>query len=815
VLRDFAHELRQAAASLRRSPLFTIVTVATLALGVGFSAGTFGIVHHLLLQPVSFRGLDRLVMVFDRVPSRSVDRGRATTADYLAWERGARGIARLGAWADNEVDLGDPEAPERLNASLVTPAFLDLLGVRPALGRPFGDADAQPGAAGVALLSDALWKRHFAADPRVIGRTVRLDDQPVQVIGVLPKGFAFPFATDVWLPLELGPGAESERRERVLSVVGRLEPRASIAALRGPLESLARRAASEFPETHAGHHAAVLPLARGVLDPISPSFEIISLVAHVFMLLVTCANLAGLMLARGAARRRELAVRAALGASGGRLARHALAESLLLAAIGGALGIWVAWVTVRWVHGSIPPEITRYIPGWSEIGLDGIVLAYTLGLSILTGLVFGLAPALQASRVAPAESMSEGGAGAVGRLRARGRRALVIAEVASSLVVLVGSLLMIQGFRRLMRPEQGFEPRHVLSMSVDLSRTRYATDAARAAYASRAIDRLQSLPGARAAAAADLLPWAGSTREQVVDLQGGATPPADGTRASDAMRASLRRVSPGYFQTLGVALEQGRAFTAADDSLGPRVAIVSRAFARRAWPGRDAFGQRLRFGQIDGRVEWRSVVGIAADVRRNWFDRDLAPTVYVPIAQWAPASFQLALSVEGEPATLVESVRRSLAALDPQQPVYHVGAYESALADQISGVRIGATIMGLMGVFALLLTALGLYGLVAFAAALRTREMGVRMALGARRQDVLALVMGEGGRLVLAGVAIGAPVAIALAIVMASTLFGVVKPQWWEVAGVALALAAVSALASGLPAWRASRLDPVAALRQD
>ncbi|TMA30972.1 MAG: ABC transporter permease [Deltaproteobacteria bacterium] len=784
VLRDLGHEFRQAAASLRRSPLFAIVTVVTLAFGVGFSSGTFGIVHHLLLTPVSFRGLDRLVMVFDRVPSKNVDRGRATTADYLAWERAAQGIARLGAWSGNEVDLGDAQASERLDASAITPSFLGLLAVRPALGRPFDPRDATPGAPGVTLLSDALWRRRFGADPHVIGRTVRLDEKPVEVIGVLPKGFAFPFATDVWLPLEFRPGAESERRERVLTVVGRLEPGASIASLREPLEALALRNAAEFPDTHAGHHMSVLPMARGVLDPISPSFELVSCVAQVFMLLVTCANLAGLMLARGAARRREFAVRAALGASGRRLARHALVESLMLSAIGGGAGVWVAWATVRWVQGSIPPDITRYIPGWSDIGLDGVVLAYTLGLSVLTGLVFGLAPALQASRVAPAESMREGGAGALGTLRARGRRALVIAEVAASFALLVGSLLMIQGFRRLASPEQGFEPRHVLALSVDLSHSRYATDATRATYTRRAVERLATLPGVRSAAATDLLPWAGSTREHAVDLEGSAR------LAGEEMRGSLRRASPDYFGTLRIPVGRGRAFTAADDSAAASVAVVSEAFARRAWPRRDPIGRRLRFGQIAERTEWRTVVGVVADVRRNWFDRDMAPTVYVPMAQWPPAGFQLAVRAEGDPAPLAESVRRALAALDPLQPAYRVQPLERALQDQISGVRIGATIMGLLGLFALLLTA-------------------------PRREDVLALVMREGSRLALAGVALGAPVAITLALVMAATLFGVVRPQWWELAGVALTLAAISALASGVPAWRASRLDPVDALRRD
>jgi len=313
----------------------------------------------------------------------------------------------------------------------------------------------------------------------------------------------------------------------------------------------------------------------------------------------------------------------------------------------------------------------------------------------------------------------------------------------------------------------------------------------------------------RAAAAADLLPWAGSTREHVIDVEGAARV------KGDEVRGSLRRTSPEYFGALRIPVRHGRAFTAADDSAAARVAIVSQAFARKAWPGAEALGRRVRFAQVDGRSEWRAVVGVAADVRRNWFERDLAPTVYVPVAQWAPVAFQLAVRTAGDPAAMTAAARRALAALDPQQPAHDVMPLEHALANQISGVRMGATVMSMMGVFALLLTALGLYGLVAFAVALRTREMGLRMALGARREDVLALVLGEGSRLALTGVAIGAPVAIALAVVMAATLFGVVKPQWWELAGVALALAIVSALASGLPAWRASRLDPVDALRQE
>jgi predicted permease len=797
-------DLRYAWRSLRRAPLFTLTVLAILSLGTGVAAAMFGIVHHLHLSPYPVPGHERVVTVTDRVVSRGEGREALTVPRLIAF-RAVKSLERLEGYRFDDAVLEQSDGAEGLVAARATPGLFRAIGVVPRLGRAFTDADGAPGAPAVAMVSERFARAHAASGAGRVGATLRVDGVPTLVIGVVPEGTELPVGADLWRPVTLA--ADAPRDERALYGVARLRDGASVAAARAELAGVGAEQARQFPDTDGDLAPELRPIAQGIQDEISPIFERLAAVATLLTLFVVAANLAGLQLARGAARRREWAVRAAIGASPGRLARQSMVESLLLAAVGGMVAWWVAQVTMAAVVASVPPTVTRYIPGWTAIGVDGTLLALVFGVSALTGLTFGWVPALHAGRTHAQAALRAGGAGAIGTHHHRVRATFVVAEVALSFVVLVAGVLMLAGFRRLGGNDLGFDPRGVLSLQVTLREPAYGDGPQRAAFHDRLVQQVATLPGVESAGTISRLPSSGSTAALGLVPEGGQW------TEDRPLRASLRFVTPQALEVLRLPIVQGRGIAAGDGAAAPDVAVVNETFARRAWPGQDPLGRRITIPDgEEPRVA--TVVGVAHDVKRNWFERDIAAMAYLPDAQWGAATTSLVVRAR-DPLALAPAVRRVLTALDPRVPAQRLMTLERQLAESTSGVRLGASVMSWLGVFALLLAAIGLHALVAFQVAQRGQEFGVRMALGARREDILSLVMGEGARLVLAGLAFGAPLAVALGFVMTATLFGVIRPDAWTLAGVLLLLGVASAVALAAPAWRASRQDPMQALRSE
>ena len=797
-------DVRYAVRSLRRAKMFVFTVLTIVSLGTGVASGLFGVVHRLLVQPFAVPGHERVAMFVDRAAKRGEMRGAMSVPRFLAYRRGSTQLENLEAYAVDDAVLETGEGSESMIAARATPGLFGTLGVLPLAGRDFNAADAVTGAPAVALVSERFERAHTEAGASIVGRTLRVDGTPTLVIGVVPTVGEMPVGTDIWRALALP--ADSPRDDRSLVGVARLRERASFTAARAELQAIARDETARFPTTGTDLVLELKPIAEGVQDPISPIFERVSAATVLLTLLVVAANLAGLQLARGAARRREWALRAAIGATPARLSRQSMIESLILTGAGGLIAWWVAVATVQALYVSVPPTVTRFIPGWSAIGADGTLLLLVVGVTLLTGVAFGWAPAIHAGRAPAALALRGSGTGNLATVHARSRAVLVVAEVALSLALLVGGVLMLDGFRRLGGSSLGFDPRGVLTFQVALREPAYADAAARVAYHDRLLERLAVLPGVEGAAMISRLPSSGSMGTVPVTPEGGERD------ADRALRASPRMVTPRTFDVLRLPVLRGRAVAAADVQGAPEVALVNESLARRAWPGLDPIGRRLT---IDSRA--LTVVGVVRDVKRNWYERDIASMVYLPDAQWGASSTQVLLRTEAgrDPALLGAPARRALAALDPLVPARRLVPLEEYLAEQTSGVRLGATVMSWLGVFALLLAAIGLHALIAYHVAQRSPEFGVRMALGARREDILSLVLGEGWRLVLAGFGVGLPIAVSLGAVMTATLFGVVRPDPVALTGVLLLLVTAAALALAAPAWRASRLDPVEALRRE
>ena len=800
LLQDARYALR----SLRRAPLFVLTVLTIVALGTGVASGLFGVVHHLLVQPFAVAGHEHVMLFTDRAAKRGEIRGGMSVARFLAYRTGTTQLEHVEAYASDDAVLEGRDGSEYVGAARATPGLFAALGVRPRAGRDLNASDAVVGAPAVAMVSERFARAHTEAGASIVGRTVRLDGTPTLIVGVVPVEGELPVGADAWRPLALAPDAP--RDDRPLLGVARLRHGASAASARTELAAIARGETARFPATESDLALELEPIAQGIQDPISPTFEKVASAAVLLTLLVVAANLAGLQLARGAARRREWALRAAIGATPARLSRQSMVESLILTGAGGLIAWWVAAATVNMMRLSVPPTVTRFIPGWSAIGVDGTLLLVVISVTLVTGVAFGWVPALHAGRAPAALALRGSGPGTLGSVHARSRAALVIVEVALSLALLVGGVLMVDGFRRLGGTSLGFEPQGVLTFQVTLRKPAYADDATRVAYHDRLLERLAALPGVEGAAMINRLPSSGSMGTLPVTPEGGVG------AADRALRASPRMVTPRTFDVLRLPVLRGRAPAPSDDHGAPDVALVNESLARRAWPGLDPIGRRLT---IDSRAV--TVVGVVKDVKRNWYERDIANMLYLPDAQWGASTMQVILRAQAgrDPSLLGAPARRALAALDPLVPAQRMIPLEEYLAEQTSGVHLGAQVMSWLGAFALLLAAIGLNALIAFHVAQRSPEFGVRMALGARREDILTLVLSEGWRLVMAGFAIGLPLAVSLGAVMTATLFGVVRPDPFALSGVLLLLVAAALLALAAPAWRASRLDPVEALRRD
>lgn len=806
LLRDLRHALRV----MTQSPGFSLAAILTLALGIGAATAIFSMVDAVLLRPLPFAGQDRLVTVWGEVPERNQAHVEVSLQDYEGWREGNRvfsGLALLAA-TDSDLALTGGDQPLHVRGRLVSANLFDVLGVRPALGRSFRPEEDRPDSQKVAVVSHGFWQRHLAGDAGVLGKTVSLDGEPHLVIGVMPADFRFPRNVDLWIPAGPLGTAPELKTIRVFEAIGRLNPGVSIEQAQADMTALSERLEEVHPQTNQGYRASVRPLVDEILGDTGPALLLL-LAAVALVLLIACANVAGLLLARAASRQKETAVRIALGAGRPRLIRQLLTESALLALLAAAVGLFLAWLGLRIVTAVGPADIPRL----DEVGIDARVLAFTLLVSLVTAVLFGLAPALQAARPDLTSSLKEGGKSSASLGSRRLRSLLVVAEVALALVLLVGAGLVIRSFLHLQRTDLGFKPESLLTMRITLYGDKRPEPHQWAAFYRDVAQRVEALPEVERASVVLLRPLSGPIGWDYDFQVEGQTPDEQKTNPT----SNHERVSPGYFRTLGIPLVAGRDFTWSDGPEAPQVAIVNQSMARRFWPGQDPVGKRLRFGRPGGRQgPWMTVVGIVGDVRYREL-QSVKPDVYVPFLQDPNWAMDLVVRTASDPLSAASAVTAAVQEVDRDQPVSGITTMERALSDTVARPRLRSFILGVFAALALLLAAVGLYGIIAQSVAQRRQEIGIRIALGAGRPEVLRLVLRQGLGLTLAGLAAGLGLALAVGATgwLSTLLYGVEPTDLVTFAAVPLVLLAVAVAASLIPALRATRVDPLTVLRAE
>jgi predicted permease len=802
---DLWNDLRFATRALRAAPGFALTALLCVALGVCATTTIFSAVHGILIRPLPYRDADRLVAVYAENVARGYHGSNISYPDYVSWRDGSRTLESLGIWTWTSHALsGAGGEAERVDGAAVAANLFPLLGVRPRLGRGFAPGEEQRGRDRVVLLSDGLWRRRYGGDPSVVGRTITVDALPYVVVGVMPPRFQFPARGELWVPFATEEWMLGRGNRGLAGAIGRLGPGVTLAQARADLATVSARLEKDHPEENHGWAAEVLPLRRDLVGDLRTPL-LVFLGAAALVLLIACANVANLMLARGAARQRELAIRAAIGAGGGRLVRQILAESLLVAVLGGAVGAALATFGVALLRRASP----QGLPFYMTLELDPTALAFALLVSLATGVAFGAVPALRGARVNLNASLRDGTRGAgEGVERSRLRSGLVVAEVALSLVLMVGAGLLIRSYRALEGTNLGFDERGVLTMRVSLPETKYPERARRLAFYEALFARLSALPGVTVVGSARGIPFSGWDVQAGMMVEGKPAP-----RQGEGLDVHYQWVTSGYFPALRVPLLRGRALAATDRDTAALVGVINETFAKRAFPGEDPVGKRVRTGTGD---PWVTVVGVVGDIRHYRLPQPMGPAIYFPYASGPTHTQTLTIRTTlADPLALAPAVRAAVRDLDPDVPVYQVLTLEQQVSRSLWRQRMQGQVLGIFAALALLLAVVGIYGVISYAVAQRTRELGVRIAMGASRRQVLALVLGQGARLALAGVALGLLGALALSRVIASLLYEVDALDPVTFGAVPLLLAAVALLATWVPARRATRVDPLIAIRGD
>ena len=810
--------MRYAFRVLRKSPGFTLAAAITLALGIGANTAIFSVLNAMLLRAMPFRDPQRLAMVWEANPaldSLVAERVQTCLQNFLEWRDQNSVFDGIAFFRYSSFDLTGGDKPEQVRAAPVSPGFFDVLGVRGLLGRTFTAQESEPGKDRVAVLSNSLYQRRFGGNPKILGQTIVMHGAQYTVVGVLPRQFHLPslrggmeeFKPEVWVPADVDPKRnETHLSERRLYVFARLKAGMPIARARADMIVIAKRLEEKYPQLDQNWRTTVFPLSAEDMGADMGRTLLVLECAVTFVLLIACANVINLQLTRAAAREKEMAVRVALGASRWRVARQMLGESLLLSALGGGAGILLANWAIAGMVALAPSDIHRL----DDLTIDGGVLAFTLAITVLTGLLFGLAPAVFAARQDPNDALLRGGRWGEGGVSARIRRALVVAEVALSLVLLAGAGLMIRSLRSVLQVAPGFRSDHLLTMLIDLRSNRYTKPEHGGAFVKDLLERVAKLPGTRSAAVANDLPM---ERIQMSSFRVEGQPaPAPG----QAPVADSREVSDEYIATMGIRLVAGRRFTRAEaERRNPTEVIVNESLARKLWPSRDALGKVLHSSADSGPGAWRRVVvGVVADTRQLGLDSPPRPEMFFPSRSQFP-NLALIVRTAGDPLRMASAVTAQVSAIDKDQPVHDVLAMDHIVDDTISQRRFNMLLLAIFAATALVMAAVGIYGVLAYAVSRRTREIGIRMALGAQTRDVFQLIGGEGFVLVLAGIGMGLAGALALTRLMSSLLFGVSPTDAATFAAVPAVLGAVALLACYLPARRAARVDPTVALRCD
>jgi putative ABC transport system permease protein len=813
-MQTFWQDLRHGARTLTRKAGFTLIAVITLGLGIGAVAAIFSVVDAVLLRPLPYKEPERIALVGQHMPKLGLHFIGVSAPEMLDYIAGNETFAEMAGYGIINLNLTGEHEPRRIDVARVSPGLFPLLGVAPLLGRGFTAEEDEVGKSRVVALSEGLWRRHFAADPNIIGRVVKLDEAPYTVVGVMPArlrfpptGGAFANAVQLWTPLALTDDEKrARRRDSNFNLIGRLKPGVTLEQAQANMAAVATGIERQYPDIYQGN-TRIAATAAGLAAVATQKVRLIVLMlfgAVGLVLLIACANIANLQLARAAARRKEIAIRSALGASGWRISRLALTESLLLALIGGVVGLLLA----VWALDLIVKFGPENVPRLSEVSLDPRALSFTLLVTLLTGVLFGLAPALQSARVNLTETLNESGraSGAGGREGSRLRNALVILETALAVVLLVGAGLLINSFVRLLRTPPGFNPEGVILARTTLPAARYPEAERGKEVYRQALERISALPGARQVSVASALPLA-SDWQIGIRIEGGGE--------SEYYMTYGSWVSNDFFGAMGIPLKRGRVFTDEDRADTTPVVVINEAMARRFWPGQDAIGKRIRWGGWNPPQGWLTVAGVVADVKFSSLEAESPLTVYMPVFQ-IPRIRRDAIFIArttADPSSLAGAMRREIAAVDADLPVYDVRTMNQVIAESVAQRKFTMGLLAIFAFAALSLAALGLYGVLSYAVAQRTREIGVRMALGGRKLDVLRLVIGQGMKMAMIGALAGLVASLALTQLMKGLLYGVSASDPLTFAAVALLLAMVALLACWIPARRATKVDPMVALR--
>ena len=819
-LAETLQDVRYGVRNMLRTPAFTVVTILTLALGIGANTAIFSVVDAVLFRALPYRDANRLVWATNFVTGQG--QNLVFADEYAGWRTQNHVFESIAAYSTSaEYTLTGPGSPERLRGAQVTESFLNVLGVRPQLGRNFSTEEDHPAGPKTVILSDAIWRANFGADPKVIGQVIALDDAPYTVIGVLPRDFEFLDNTPAGMlvPFQLADSSIQASNGKVmvmiqpLSVVARLRPGATLSATSAELNAINKRVLENLPVHLRGlgdAHAQVFLLHDHEIGNVRPALLVL-LGAVGFVLLIACANVANLQLARAAAREKEVAIRGALGAGRWRLARLLLTESSAVALAGGVSGLLLAAWVIRLIHRFAPDNI----PHLHNAGLDSRVLLFTLGVSLVTGILFGLAPVLAAFRVSLNNTLKEGsaqsGSGAGTR---RAQRALMVAEIALSFVLFIGAGLLVKSFHQLTAIQPGFDPHGVLTARVALPLNQYQSVDLQRNFFQQLVERLQALPGVASAGATASIPLRGNVMISSIQIEG--QPPTDFSSA-DVPQARVNSVTPGYFAALRIPLIEGRLLDARDGADAPNSVVVNQAFVHRYFPNEDPLGKRFTAGLVPrsgGPKSW-TVVGVIGDTKQRGLASDIMPEVTASALQWPLFTMTLVLRTSVEPESLVSAVRKQVSALDKNLPLFAVQTMDDMLSAEVASQRFNAGALAGFAGLAVLLAAVGIYGVMAYAVSQRTREMGVRIALGASAGNVLRMILGQGLRLAVIGVALGLAASFALTRLMSGLLFGVKATDPETFIFVTSALLAVAVVACGIPARRATRVDPVIALRYE
>ncbi len=804
--------------TLLKNPGFTVVAVLSLAIGIGANSAIFSVTNALLLRPLPYKDADRLAILWQRSPGLNVAQDWFSPGQYLDVKADNQVFEQVAVTIGASFNLTGQGGPEHIDGARVSSSLFPLLGVKPALGRVLLPEEDAAGKATTVILSYGFWQRRFGGDPGVIGKTLILSGNSFEIVGVTPAGFSLTKEimpavnaierADVFLPLPMAASARTNRGNEDFNIFARLKPGITLAQAQADMDLIAARMKQQYPESyppHGGLTISVVPLLKQVVGEIDLALYVL-LGAVGFVLLIACANVANLLLSRAAVRQKEIAIRTAVGASRLRVIRQLLTESALLSLMGGLLGVLIAVCAVEALRRLGPANIPRL----NEINVDGRVMAFTFLISLLTGIVFGLAPALRTSRVDLNETLKEGGrsAGAFGRSHHLTRKLLVVAEVALSLIVLICAGLLIRSYQRIVNAHPGFDSSNVQAMRLSLPAGKYATPESIVAFFRQAGEKLKQLPGVESVGASYSLPMSTVAFAWEPITVEGYVPPT----ANDTIISTVRIVNPDYFPTMRIRLAQGRYFTEQDIKGAQETAIVNEALAARFWPNEYPIGKRLQRGKSG---PWRTIIGVISDAKEYSVEKEPPIAVYYPAEQVIARNMYLVIRTTSDPIPMTTAIIKAIQDVDPEMPVYDVGSMEQRLSGSLAGRRFAMFLLGVFAVIAMILASIGIYGVMAYSVNQRTHEIGVRVALGARPRDVLSLIIRQGMTLALTGAAAGLIAAFGLTRLMTKMLFGVSATDPLTFAGVAVLLAGVALLACWIPARRAAKVDPMVALRYE